>query len=107
MSAHGVGLGNPWPSLGTAPEQENDRADSEFEIEMLTPAELRAHPHYRQRVQHMLDAANTTTYAVLTTETRKGPFVCIIPINGRQAMRTKGLTQYLVRVAQEELAREW
>jgi hypothetical protein len=109
MNARGAELGVPWPSLSDAPlpEQDNTRADCEFEIDMLTPAELRADPRFRGRVKHMLDAPRTTTYAILTTATRKGPFVCIIPLDGREAMRTKGLTQYLVKVAQEELAREW
>jgi hypothetical protein len=108
MSTHGaVELGVPWPSLGTAPEQENARADCEFEMEFFSPTEIRTDPRYRAQLRNMLDAPRCTTYAVLTTQTRKGPFVCVIPLDGRQAMRTKGLTQYLVKVAQEELAREW
>jgi hypothetical protein len=97
----------PWPSLGTAPEQEKDRADSEFEMEFFSPTEIRADLRFRAQFRNVLDAPRCTSYAVMTTQTRKGPFVCIIPLDGREAMRTKGLAQYLVRVAQEELAREW
>jgi hypothetical protein len=79
----------------------------EFELEFFSPAELRAHPEYRQRVGHMLDAPNTTTYCVATAETRKGPFVCILPIDGRIAMGRRGLAKELVEEAQRELAREW
>jgi len=100
-----------WPSLpevqarnpGQAPKADG----MEFELEFFTPDELRAHPEYRQRVGHMLDAPYTTTYCVATAETRKGPFVCILPLDGRIAMTTRGLAKGLVEEAQRELAREW
>jgi hypothetical protein len=83
------------------------RADMDFELEFFSPTELRAHPKYREQVKHMLDAANTTTYAVATCQTRKGPFVCILPLDGRVAMRTPNLAKLLVEEAQRELAREF
>jgi hypothetical protein len=119
MNAHGaVVLGNSssrpepnrWPTLSDAPiapDQSAERADCEFDLQFFTPDEIRADPRYRAQFRNMLDAPKTTTYCVATTPTRRGPFVCVIPLDGEVAMRTTGLTQYLVQVAQEELAREW
>lgn len=109
MAEQGIIQGQAWPTIGGHPERPDDpRAqDVEFEMELLTPDQIRRHPKYRDRLNVMLDASLTTHYAALTADTRYGPFVTIIPINGRVAMLTKGLTEYLVRIAQEELARSW
>ena len=111
MSAPNTNGQAAWPSL---PDMEartdgppEPRADMEFELEFFSPLELRSHPKYRERTRHLMDAPNTTTYCVATCETRKGPFVVILPLDGRVAMRTPDLARTLIAEAQRELAREF
>ncbi|HSZ70227.1 MAG TPA: hypothetical protein VK756_07685 [Solirubrobacteraceae bacterium] len=100
-----------WPSLpeidARLAAEDTPAADMEFELEFFKPIELRSHPKYRERCAHMLDAPGTTTYCVATANTRKGPFVCIMPLDGRIALRTPDLTKTLIAEAQKELTRAW
>jgi hypothetical protein len=98
-----------WPSLPetAARAPQSPAADMEFDLQFLSPDELRAHPVYRERVRHMLDAPLTTTYCVASCETRRGPFIAILPINGRLAMNATNVTKTLIEEAQRELTRAW
>ena len=111
MSAPNTNGQAAWPSLPDAQARAASapapRADMEFELEFFSPLEIRSHPKYRDRTRHLMDHPDTTTYCVATCETRKGPFVCILPLNGRIAMRTPDLARTLVAEAQRELAREF
>jgi hypothetical protein len=98
-----------WPSLPDvdARAPETPAADMDFELEFFKPIEIRSHPQYRDRVAHMMDAPATTTYCVATTMTRKGEFVCILPLDGVAALKSPDLARTLVTEAQKELARAW
>lgn len=98
-----------WPSLPemTARAPQSPKTDIDFELEFFSPEELRAHPKYRERIRHMLDAQATTTYCVATCESRRGPFVVILPIDGRRALQASNLTKTLIEEAQRELTRAW
>jgi hypothetical protein len=78
--------------------------DLEFELSFLTPQA--AAVQYPDRVG-ALDSPNTSVYAVAKCNTSKGPFVCILPLDGRAALGERDLAKKLVTAAYDELAREW
>jgi hypothetical protein len=98
-----------WPSLPDidARASETPAADMDFELEFFKPSEIRSHPKYRDAVAHMMDAPATTTYCIATAQTRRGEFVCILPLNGIAALKSPDLARMLVTEAQKELSRAW
>lgn len=72
-------------------------ADAGFEIGMVSPAQL--NDLYPEHAQLFLAAPPTTHYACAKCDTRRGPLVCIIPIDGQVALRVDGLARFLVKMA--------
>ena len=110
MSVRGaVELGKPWPTLGTLPERDNNpRADVDFEIEFLKPAELRVHRLTRNNVRYWAVPPNVVTAAVLSAPTRYGTFTSVVLLDRSQVeWGPRALVEYLMRIAQELLAEEW
>ena len=80
--------------------------DVEFELSILTPEQ--AAYQYPDRVGYAeLSNPNTTAYAIAKCATAKGPFVCILPLDGRIALLERDLAKKLVTAAYDELARVW
>lgn len=78
--------------------------DLEFTLEFYSPTRaLIKFPELQSRPQ----VAGTTVYAVAECETRKGPFRCILPLDGAKALLERDLAKKLVSAAYDELARVW
>lgn len=93
------------PRAPAQPKRESTAADMEFELEVMTPAQFRK--SYPAQTQHLIDAARTTHYVCLTCDTRRGPFLCALPIDGHLVPMTPGFTKLCVETAQAELARRF
>lgn len=79
--------------------------DVEFALSFLSPKDARI--QYPEHMLEILDSPQTTTYAVAKCETSKGPFICILPLDGFAALKERDLAKKLVSAAYDELARCW
>lgn len=80
--------------------------DIEFELSFLTPQQASEQFPDRVGMAELMDP-KTSVYGVAKCETAKGPFICILPLDGRIAVLERDLAKKLVTAAYDELARAW